>query len=209
MTLWNPLNVFSSGQASSSDEGPSASFDPSRIGDPLGPPSAGPAVGFGDARVGTAASATRAATRSALRRRDGAAVALPDRDLLPPPQRAAARERAPGREGRSHEHRLAEPGDRRARRRRQRESSLRGDARRRASTPFFRREISFRRKKTMDGSAEPRAEHDVDAEADGSSRDTRVDVDGGRRGRVVPRRRPRAAAKIAASRRRSRSVLQA
>ncbi len=55
MTLWNPLNVFSSGQASSSDEGPSASFDPSRIGDPLGPPSPGPAVGFGDARIGTAA----------------------------------------------------------------------------------------------------------------------------------------------------------
>src|SRR5664279_1088374 len=54
MTLWNPLNEFSPGQASSSDEGPSASLDPSRIGDPIVSPSASPAIGLGDARLGTA-----------------------------------------------------------------------------------------------------------------------------------------------------------
>ena len=37
MTLWNPLNVFSSSQRRAGDATPSSSFDPSRTGDPLGP----------------------------------------------------------------------------------------------------------------------------------------------------------------------------
>ena len=49
MTLWNPLNVFS-GRAHSAADGPSASFDPSRTGDPLGPRPSDPAIGIGDAR---------------------------------------------------------------------------------------------------------------------------------------------------------------
>ena len=56
MTLWNPLNVFS-GRASSVDEGPAASFDPSRTRDPLAPRPGDPAIGIGDAHVGAAGPA--------------------------------------------------------------------------------------------------------------------------------------------------------
>ena len=54
MTLWNPMNVFSSQQRSAGDE-PTASFDPSRTGDPLGPSPEKPAIAIGGARVGGAA----------------------------------------------------------------------------------------------------------------------------------------------------------
>src|SRR6187397_1757416 len=55
MTLWNPLNVFS-GRTHSAADGPSASFDPSRIGDPLGPRSSDPAVGTGGTQIGVPVS---------------------------------------------------------------------------------------------------------------------------------------------------------
>ena len=51
MTLWNPLNVFS-GRTDSAADGPSASFDPSRIGDPLGPRPSDPAIGTGGLQIG-------------------------------------------------------------------------------------------------------------------------------------------------------------
>ena len=51
MTLWNPLNVFS-GRAHSAADGPSASFDPSRTGDPLGPRPSDPAIGIGGTQIG-------------------------------------------------------------------------------------------------------------------------------------------------------------
>src|SRR3954467_9139246 len=50
MTLWNPLNVFS-GQTHSAADGPSASFDPSRTGDPLGPRPTDPAIGLGGTQI--------------------------------------------------------------------------------------------------------------------------------------------------------------
>ena len=52
MTLWNPLNVFSVPQRPFGDD-PSSTFDPSRTGDPVGPDYDGPAIGFGDTRVGS------------------------------------------------------------------------------------------------------------------------------------------------------------
>ena len=55
MTLWNPMNAFSSQQRSVGDE-PTASFDPSRTGDPLGPSPGSPAIGIGGASVGGAAA---------------------------------------------------------------------------------------------------------------------------------------------------------
>ena len=54
MTLWNPLNVFS-GQSRPAGDETSASFDPARTGDPLGPNPGRPAIGIGDTRVGGAA----------------------------------------------------------------------------------------------------------------------------------------------------------
>src|SRR6188508_3662388 len=51
MTLWNPLNVFS-GRTHSAADGASASFDPSRIGDPLGPRPSDPTIGTGGAQIG-------------------------------------------------------------------------------------------------------------------------------------------------------------
>ena len=54
MTLWNPMNVFSSQPRSAGDE-PTASFDPSRTGDPLGPSPEKPAIAIGGASVGGAA----------------------------------------------------------------------------------------------------------------------------------------------------------
>src|SRR6478735_6435320 len=51
MTLWNPLNVFS-GRTHSAADGPSASFDPSRTGDPLGPRLSDPAIGIGGTQIG-------------------------------------------------------------------------------------------------------------------------------------------------------------
>jgi type IV pilus assembly protein PilM len=50
MTLWNPLNVFS-GRTHSAADGPSASFDPSRTGDPLGPRPTDPAIGLGGTQI--------------------------------------------------------------------------------------------------------------------------------------------------------------
>src|SRR4051794_2753979 len=50
MTLWNPLNVFS-GRTHSAADGPSASFDPSRAGDPLGPRPTDPAIGLGGTQI--------------------------------------------------------------------------------------------------------------------------------------------------------------
>ena len=55
MTLSNPMNVFSSQQRSAGGE-PSASFDPSRTGDPLGPGQGNPAIGIGGTSVGGAAA---------------------------------------------------------------------------------------------------------------------------------------------------------
>src|SRR4051795_11579547 len=51
MTLWNPLNVFS-GRTHSAADGPSASFDPSRTGDPLGPRPTDPTIGIGGTQIG-------------------------------------------------------------------------------------------------------------------------------------------------------------
>ncbi len=50
MTLWNPLNVFS-GRTPSATDNPSASFDPSRTGDPLGPRTTDPAIGIGGTEI--------------------------------------------------------------------------------------------------------------------------------------------------------------
>src|SRR6478736_2634626 len=55
MTLWNPLNVFS-GRADSAADGPSASFDPSRTGDPLGPRPTDPAIGLGGTQIASPVS---------------------------------------------------------------------------------------------------------------------------------------------------------
>ena len=52
MTLWNPLNVFSSSQRRVTADAPVASFDPSRIGDPVGPSYTRPAIGFGETGSG-------------------------------------------------------------------------------------------------------------------------------------------------------------
>lgn len=52
MTLWNPLNVFSAPQRRVGNDLSSA-FDPSRTSDPLDPGYDPPAIGFGDTRVGT------------------------------------------------------------------------------------------------------------------------------------------------------------
>ena len=54
MTLWNPLNVFSGTQKRAGDD-PSASFDPTRTGDPLPAGQDRPAIGFGVTRVGNPA----------------------------------------------------------------------------------------------------------------------------------------------------------
>jgi len=56
MTLWNPLNVFS-GRTHSAADGPSASFDPSRTGDPLGPRPTDPTIGIGGTQPGGLVSA--------------------------------------------------------------------------------------------------------------------------------------------------------
>ncbi len=56
MTLWNPLNVFTSPQRQPGDDPLSAAFDPARTGDPLGGNQSPPAIGFGDTRVGPGAS---------------------------------------------------------------------------------------------------------------------------------------------------------
>jgi len=55
MTLWNPLNVFS-GRTHSAADGPSASFDPSRTGDPLGPRPTDPAIGLGGTQIASPVS---------------------------------------------------------------------------------------------------------------------------------------------------------
>ena len=52
MTLWNPLNVFSSSQRRAAGNVPTASFDPSRTGDPVGPSYDRPAIGFGETGLG-------------------------------------------------------------------------------------------------------------------------------------------------------------
>ena len=54
MTLWNPLNVFFNPQRWAGND-PSSAFDPSRTGDPLDPGYDRPAIGFGDTRVGAPA----------------------------------------------------------------------------------------------------------------------------------------------------------
>ena len=51
MTSWNPLNVFSA-SLRRIENGPSSAFDPSRTGDPIAPGLDHPAIGFGDTRVG-------------------------------------------------------------------------------------------------------------------------------------------------------------
>ncbi len=54
MTLWNPLNVFFIPQRWAGND-PSSAFDPSRTGDPLDLGYDRPAIGFGDTRVGAPA----------------------------------------------------------------------------------------------------------------------------------------------------------
>lgn len=54
MTLWNPRNLFSSPEHRNGIA-PSASFDPSSTGDPVGPGSSLPSIGFGSTGTGGAA----------------------------------------------------------------------------------------------------------------------------------------------------------
>ena len=114
MTLWNPLNVFS-GRTPSAADGPSASFDPSRTGDPLGPRPTDPAIGLGGTQIGGPVEHGRSAPSSdRLRaaRRAGRRAAIPHGDLLPSPPRAAARERdVPTFPERRCAARLAEPAE--------------------------------------------------------------------------------------------------
>ena len=51
MTLWNPLNVFSSSQRRAESVDPASAFDPSHTGDPLWPGHDRLSIGFGDTRV--------------------------------------------------------------------------------------------------------------------------------------------------------------
>ncbi len=111
MTLWNPLNVFS-GRTHSAADGPSASFDPSRTGDPLGPRPTDPAIGLGGTQIGKPCQHGRSAPSSDRLRtagRAGRRAALPHGDLLPAPPRDAARRCCPGFPGRRCAARLAEP----------------------------------------------------------------------------------------------------
>ena len=166
MTLWNPLNVFS-GRTHSAADGPSASFDPSRTGDPLGPRPADPAIGLGGTQIGSpvehgdprrhpigfappadAGSPSRAsarrspssATTSCRARRTTRCSPRTTRCSWQPPWQSRPRQRA-GRLGRS---------------------SMQVDVVEvppvaEESVPFFKREISFRRKKT-DGARQVAAE---------------------------------------------------
>ncbi len=56
MTTWNPFTIlpgFARPSGGHGDAGsPSAAFDPSRTGDPLGPSTGRPSIGFGDTRTG-------------------------------------------------------------------------------------------------------------------------------------------------------------
>ncbi len=52
MTLWNPLNMFGTVQRRDPDNDVSASFDPSRTGDPIGRDYGRPAIGFGETGIG-------------------------------------------------------------------------------------------------------------------------------------------------------------
>ena len=51
MTPWNPLNVFSGPPRRAASDHPSSEFDPSRTGDPIVPSPGRPAIGFGHTRV--------------------------------------------------------------------------------------------------------------------------------------------------------------
>ena len=55
MTLWNPLNAFSTPQRREAITEASTSFDPSRTGDPVGHDYDRPAIGFGETQVGVPA----------------------------------------------------------------------------------------------------------------------------------------------------------
>src|SRR3954471_2104702 len=184
MTLWNPLNVFS-GKSSTDEghpvEGTAASYDPSRVGDPLGSPVGAPAIGYGDTRVGTGVGGpsdphrnpigfapplsdvpdtpARFRTEISFRRhhelpRASAMPLPPDEDARPawqsPELDAPSTEEAEVHEAHETEHETR--------------------------TPFFRREISFRRKKS-DG-VSPEAEVvDVWPSVDEPDGDAVADVD--------------------------------
>ena len=94
MTLWNHLNVFSDPRRPAGDK-PSASFDPSRTGDPLGPRPGEPAIGIGDTRADGATLAgdpRRHPIGFAPAEERASEPPLPHRDLLQAPSRAAAGE---------------------------------------------------------------------------------------------------------------------
>ena len=184
MTLWNPLNVFS-GRTHSAADGPSASFDPSRTGDPLGPRPTDPAIGIGGTQIGGPVEHGRSAPPSDRLRaagRAGRRAAVPHGDLLPAPPRAAARERDAGVPGGRRAARLAEPGAgrlgrRRSGRRRRRRSTRRVACRSvEESVPFFKREISFRRKKAA-AARGGRRRGDPDDVVDGAVDEPFDDVD--------------------------------
>jgi type IV pilus assembly protein PilM len=64
MTLWNPLHVFGSPQRGTAEPDPAASFDPSRIGDPVRSGQDRPSIGYADTKpregVGGTGSSRRA-----------------------------------------------------------------------------------------------------------------------------------------------------
>ena len=175
MTLWNPLNVFS-GRAHSAADGPSASFDPSRTGDPLGPRPSDPAIGIGGTQIGGPVSTgdprrhpigfappadqdaePRFRTEISFRRhhelpRASATPVFPEDGV-----QSLLAEPGAGRLGRQRAGRLV-------RRRSGRRRRVAADA---ESVPFFKREISFRRKK-KDAGEEVVAEETQDDVVDGA-----------------------------------------
>ena len=151
MTLWNPMNVFSSQQRSAGGE-PSASFDPSRTGDPLGPSPGNPAIGIGGTRVGGAAASgdpRRHPIGFAPSEEQTSGDALPHRDLVQTSSRAAPSECHAGsgptaRSRRRRSPRREPPTPRR---------STSAPSEPGSAVPFYKREISFRRKRETPGEA--------------------------------------------------------
>src|SRR3954454_1090734 len=184
MTLWNPLNVFS-GKSSTDEghpvEGTAASYDPSRVGDPVGSPLGAPAIGYGDTRVGTSVAGPSDPHRNPI----GFAPPLSDVPDTPARfrteisfrrhhelPRASAMPLPPDEDARTawQSPELDTPSTEEA------EVHEAHETEHETRTPFFRREISFRRKKS-DG-VSPEAEVvDVWPSVDEPDGDAVADVD--------------------------------
>ncbi len=199
MTLWNPLNVFSASVRQPEND-PSSAFDPAQTGDPLGSSHAAPAIGFGSTRVAPSVGSEdprrrpigfappedepRFRTELSFKRhfeapRASAGSDQSDPDATPEWQTPGLEDSAPA--GALAESRPNVEGDVAASSVEESSAHEAGDSvdideRPEESVPFFKRELSFRRKRAVSEETDEAGQMDEKQETLGIQADADVDL---------------------------------